>query len=92
VFLAMALAFGLGGRDVASRMLNDAYDKGQENKDRVKDDMEQGKERAQRDAQQAKEKAQEKAGSGAGNGNTEPRTVVAPAGESTTVRPSDRRL
>src|SRR3954470_1227311 len=36
VFLAMALAFGLGGRDVASKMLNDAYDKGQENKGRVK--------------------------------------------------------
>ena len=30
VFLAMALAFGLGGRAVAQRMLEDAYDKGQE--------------------------------------------------------------
>src|SRR5919112_172925 len=30
VFLAMALAFGLGGREVAGRMLSDAYDKGQE--------------------------------------------------------------
>ena len=30
VFLAMALAFGLGGRSVAERMLSDAYDKGQE--------------------------------------------------------------
>src|SRR5688572_3392737 len=68
VFLAMALAFGLGGRDVASRMLNDAYDKGQEQKGQVKDDMQTGKDRAQRDAQQAKEKAQEKTGGGAGNG------------------------
>src|SRR3954464_11413271 len=73
VFLAMALAFGLGGRDVASRMLNDAYDKGQENKDRVKADMDTGKDRAQRDAQQAKDKAQEK--TGAGNGGVEPRPV-----------------
>jgi Conserved TM helix len=73
VFLAMALAFGLGGRTVAERMLSDAYDKGQENKGRVKDDMETGKDRAQRDARQAKEKTQEKAGvGGAGNGDIEP--------------------
>jgi hypothetical protein len=80
VFLAMALAFGLGGRDVASKMLNDAYDKGQDNKDRVKDDMQTGKDRAQRDAQQAKDKAQEK--TGAGNGGVEPVTAG-----STTTRP-----
>jgi F0F1-type ATP synthase assembly protein I len=72
VFLAMALAFGLGGRSVAQRMLEDAYDKGQENKDRVKDDMDTGKERAQRDAERAKDKAQEKTGSGAGNGDVQP--------------------
>ena len=30
VALGMALAFGLGGRDVASRMLEDAYRSGQE--------------------------------------------------------------
>jgi hypothetical protein len=72
VFLAMALAFGLGGRSVAQRMLEDAYDKGQDNKDRVKDDMETGRDRAQRDAQQAKEKAQEKTGGGAGNGGVQP--------------------
>jgi small-conductance mechanosensitive channel len=98
VFLAMALAFGLGGRSVAQRMLEDAYDKGQDKKDQVKDDMETGKDRAQRDAQQAKDKAQEK--TGAGNGGVQPVStggssggrVVAPAGESTQVRPSDRRL
>src|SRR5215217_2364689 len=98
VFLAMALAFGLGGRDVASKMLNDAYDKGQENKGQVKDDMQKGKDRAQRDARQVKDKAQEK--TGAGNGDVQPVStggssggrVVAPAGESTEVRPSDRRL
>jgi hypothetical protein len=82
VFLAMALAFGLGGRSVAQRMLEDAYDKGQEKKDEVKDDMETGKDRAQRDAQQAKDKAQEKtgvsAGGGVGNGGVEPTTPSAP--------------
>lgn len=34
VALGMALAFGLGGRDVASRMLNDAYRRGQEERAR----------------------------------------------------------
>jgi hypothetical protein len=60
VFLAMALAFGLGGREVAGRMLADAYDKGQEQKGQVKDDMRTGKERARQDVA----KVQEKAGNG----------------------------
>jgi hypothetical protein len=85
---------------VASRMLNDAYDKGQQNKDRVKEDMQTGKDRAQRDAQQVKDKAQQKTGGGAGNGGVQPvptggssgGRVVAPASESTDVHPSDRRL
>jgi len=70
VFLAMALAFGLGGRTVAQRMLEDAYDKGQENKGRVKDDMETGKERAERDAERVRAEAQQR--TGAGNGEIEP--------------------
>lgn len=48
--LGMALAFGLGGRDVAGQMLGDAYDKGQEKKDEVKGDLETGKDRAQQQA------------------------------------------
>ena len=60
LFLAMALAFGLGGREVAARMLGDAYDKGQREKGQVKQDMDTGKQRAQRDAQQVKDKAGEK--------------------------------
>jgi hypothetical protein len=60
-------------------MLEDAYDKGQDNKDRVKDDMETGKERAERDAQQAKDKAREKTGAGgAGNGDVQPVPTSAP--------------
>ena len=50
VFLAMALAFGLGGREVAGRMLSDAYDKGQEQRGQVRRDMEVGKERGKQDA------------------------------------------
>ena len=61
VFLAMALAFGLGGREVAGQMLGDAYDKGRESKGQVKDDMRTGKDRAQRDAETVKDKAQDRA-------------------------------
>ncbi len=64
VFLAMALAFGLGGREVAEHMLGDAYTKGQEQKGQVKQDMQTGRDRAQQDAQKAKETADEKAGKG----------------------------
>jgi hypothetical protein len=49
--LAGALAFGLGGRGVAARMLEDAYDSGQRNKDRVKRDAETGRDRAERQAE-----------------------------------------
>jgi hypothetical protein len=76
VFLAMALAFGLGGREVAGRMLSDAYDKGQQNKEQVKDDMRTGKERGKQDAQRAKDEAQKRAG----NGQTETQTVSSGGG------------
>ena len=58
VALGAALAFGLGGRDVAARMLEDAYQKGRENKDQVKQDFETGKDRGQEQAQQARTKVQ----------------------------------
>ncbi len=46
IALGMALAFGLGGRDVAARMLEGAYQAGQQGKEQVKQDVQQGKERA----------------------------------------------
>ena len=49
--LAMALAFGLGGRDLADRMLSDAYDKGQEQRAQVERDTEIGKPRGRQDAE-----------------------------------------
>jgi hypothetical protein len=64
--LAAALAFGLGGRDVAAEMLGGAYQKGRENTDQVKQDRAQGKERAQEDMGRAKEAAQEKRPAGTG--------------------------
>jgi Conserved TM helix len=69
--LAMALAFGLGGRDLANRMLSDAYDKGQEQRGQVKRDLEIGKERGRQDAERVK--------AGAGNGATDTQTDRAAA-------------
>jgi Conserved TM helix len=46
VFLAMALAFGLGGRDVAGQMLSDAYERGRGSSDRFRRDVAVGRERA----------------------------------------------
>lgn len=56
--LGAALAFGLGGRDVAARMLEGAYEKGQESKDQVRRDVQQGRERARDDMDRTKERAQ----------------------------------
>jgi|ERR1700733_2727712 len=64
VALGTALAFGLGGRDVAAQLLSQAYDKGQQNKDQVKRDMQLGKDRAQDRAQTAKDKADSRAQDG----------------------------
>jgi hypothetical protein len=43
IALASALAFGLGGRDVARQMLEGAYEKGQENKDQYRRDLDRGR-------------------------------------------------
>ena len=48
IALGAALAFGLGGRDVAARMLEGAYQKGQEQKDQVRQDIQQGRQEAER--------------------------------------------
>lgn len=66
--LAMALAFGLGGREIADRMLSDAYAKGQEQRGQVKRDTEIGKRRGQQDAERL-----------AGDGRTESQTDQAAA-------------
>jgi len=56
--LGLALAFGLGGRDVARRLLEDAYDKSSQAKDQAKQDIETGKARAE-----------DKVGAATGNNN-----------------------
>jgi mechanosensitive ion channel-like protein len=80
IFLAMALAFGLGGREVAAQMLGDAYDKGREQRGQVKDDMQTGKERAKDDGQRVK--AEAGARTGAGNGD-----IDKPSGAESGIRP-----
>jgi hypothetical protein len=56
IALGSALAFGLGGREVAREMLTEAYRKGQANKDEWKDDLRTGKERAKAEARDAKDR------------------------------------
>ncbi len=53
IALAMAIAFGLGGRDVAARLLESAYVKGQDVKEDVKRDVETGVRRGKADVEQA---------------------------------------
>jgi len=52
IALGAALAFGLGGRDVASQMLQGAYQKGQDNAGQFKDDLATGRDRARREVEQ----------------------------------------
>ena len=62
--LGLALAFGLGGRPVAQDMLQQAYDKGREKKDQVKEDAQLARDRAKEQAERGKERAQAEVGAG----------------------------
>jgi Conserved TM helix len=55
IALGTALAFGLGGREVAREMLQGAYEKGQENKEQFRQDLDQGLSRAREEASSMKE-------------------------------------
>ncbi len=63
--LAGALAFGLGGREIAADMLRGAYSSGRENQDRIKQDMRTGRDRAQAQADQFRASDQDRSGPGA---------------------------
>ena len=56
VALGMALAFGLGGRDVAGRILESAYQNGQGGWEQAKHDIAKGRERAKPEVERAKNK------------------------------------
>lgn len=55
VSLGLALAFGLGGRNVAERLLDQAYEAGRQNAAVVKRDLSRAKENTKRDVRQVKE-------------------------------------
>jgi mechanosensitive ion channel-like protein len=59
IALGAALAFGLGGREVAGRMLEGAYQKGQENKDQYRRDLDQGVNRARSEVADKKQELQQ---------------------------------
>lgn len=58
IALGSALAFGLGGRDVASRMLEGAYQKGQESKEELRRDLDRGMARAKEEARDVKDRVE----------------------------------
>src|SRR3954468_16479616 len=61
--LAGALAFGLGGREVAADLLRSAYESGQQSKEQVERDVRTGKQRAQQHADSRDRNGQTTAGS-----------------------------
>lgn len=63
IALASALAFGLGGRDVAARMLQGAYEGAQANRHQWKRDLDQGVARAREEGERLKEEHGPGAGS-----------------------------
>jgi hypothetical protein len=60
IALASALAFGLGGRDVAGQMLQGAYEKGQANKEQFKRDLDTGISRAKEGVEEKKDALQDR--------------------------------
>jgi hypothetical protein len=68
--LGLALAFGLGGRPVAQQMLEDAYRKGREQKEQVKQDVAAGRDRAEGHARQAGSHVDDSSTSAPSDGST----------------------
>jgi hypothetical protein len=56
IALGFALAFGLGGRDVARQMLQNAYASGQEALPQLRDEMAQAKQQGADDVERLKDK------------------------------------
>ena len=71
--LAFGLGAGLGGQGVAARMLEGAYQSGQEAMPQMRKEAEQAKKQAAEEAEQLKEKA-EQSSSGQGGSTTRPST------------------
>lgn len=56
IALGLALAFGLGGRTVAARLLEDAYEKGLEQQAAIKRDLAIGRQRAKEEARRLRDR------------------------------------
>jgi small-conductance mechanosensitive channel len=67
--LGLALAFGLGGRPVAERLLEDAYRKGQDQREQFRSDMATGRDRTQAHAHEAQSHVRDN-NSGYANGSS----------------------
>jgi Mechanosensitive ion channel, conserved TM helix len=72
IALGLALAFGLGGRDVAGRLLEGAYAKGQEVKDDVRRDIQSGVESGKQQGREVRSDIE-------GDDDLPPTQVVPPA-------------
>lgn len=70
IALGSALAFGLGGREMAGQLLQGAVQAGQEQSQQVRQDVQTGRERGQQQAQQVRQEAQQRAGSGDASGES----------------------
>lgn len=57
--LGLALAFGLGGRDVAANLLQQAQDKGSDAADQARRDLDKGRDRGEQAAREGKERAEQ---------------------------------
>jgi len=85
IALGSALAFGLGGREVAARMLEGAYSNVQENKGQWRQDLDQGMSRARDEVSNMKDDSSSDGGAqyaAAGATRVSRPTVGPPAGES----------
>ena len=60
IALGSALAFGLGGREVAARMLEGAYQAGQERKEQFRSDLDTGMQRAREQVDEARSATEER--------------------------------
>jgi hypothetical protein len=58
IALAFAVAFGLGGREVAAQMLQSAYSSGQQNMQQMRQDVQQGRERARQETERMRDQVE----------------------------------
>jgi hypothetical protein len=80
IALGFALAFGLGGREVAGQMLQVAYANGQAAMPQLREEMAQAKQQGAEDVGQLKDKLPDEPGSPNGD-------ALSPVGESRSPRP-----